>query len=630
VLIAPTTLAHLLELHASSRPEAVAIEAPGRPPLTYRRLREEVGRAAAALGAMGVGQGIRVALVLPNGPEMAVAFLAVATCATSAPLNPAYRAREFSFHLGDMDAGAVLVQAGVDSLARTVARARGIEVVELQPAPGSPAGVFELSGASEQGPATPRPPVPDDVAIVLHTSGTTSRPKLVPLTHANVCAAAGNTCAAFRLCPLDRCLNVMPLYHAHGLTSTLVSALVGGGSVVCTPGFDADRFFAWMDEFRPTWYSAVPTIHQAIVGVAERHRDVIGRVSLRFVRSASAPLEADLLTALERALGAPVIEAFGMTEATSLVSANPLPPEPRKARSVGISTGCGIAILDPEGERLPAGDTGEIAISGPAVMGGYEHDPEANRAAFSSGWLRTGDLGRLDADGYLYVLGRVKEVINRGGSKVSPVEVDEVLHAHPGVAEAVTFPLPHPTLGDDVGAAVVPRDGEALTEQEIRDFAAASLADYKVPGRVFVVDEIPKSSTGKVQRLRLAERLARPAPEVAAPSGPAERLVAGVWSEVLGMADIGRNDNFFDLGGNSILLSRVQVRLQEVLGRPVSAVELAAHPTIGALGEHLGQPAAAASDGEPEAAGRLAAARDRLSRQRRLSREGSREEPPGR
>ena len=346
-----------------------------------------------------------------------------------------------------------------------------------------------------------------DAALILHTSGTTSRPKIVPLTHGNLCASARNIVETLSLGPTDRGLHVMPLFHIHGLVAGLLAPLLAGGSVFCAPGFNALKFFAWMDEARPTWYTAVPTMHQAILARAGRNRDVILRSPLRFIRSSSASLPPQVMAGLEETFSAPVIEAYAMTEAAHQMTSNPLPPRPRKPGTVGVAAGPEVRILDAQGNVLPAGQIGEVAIRGENVLQGYENNPQANAAAFVNGWFRTGDQGHLDEDGYLRITGRLKEIINRGGEKISPREVDEVLLSHPAVAQALTFALPHEKLGEEVAAAIVVHEGQKVAEQELRDFAAGRLSDFKVPRRIVFLEQIPAGPTGKPQRIGLAKRL---------------------------------------------------------------------------------------------------------------------------
>ena len=499
------TVADLVAAGEAGRP---AIRAPERSPLTYAALRALAERTVAALNGIGVGRGDRVAIVLPNGPEMAASFVSIAAGATTAPLNPAYKDEEFEFYLTDLKARALVVQRGVETPARAVAQRLGVPVLELVPDAEGSAGAFALEGGAA-GAAAARPGMAEtgDVALVLHTSGTTARPKIVPLTHGNVTASAQSIARTLELSPADACLNVMPLFHIHGLIAATLASLAGGGAVICTPGFNALRFFGWLDMEKPTWYTAVPTMHQAILARAERNREIIERVKLRFLRSSSASLPAQVMRDLEAAFGAPVIESYGMTEASHQMASNPLPPRPRKPGIVGIAAGPEIAILDDDGTVLPQGAGGEVAIRGPGVTLGYEANPEANAKAFIKGWFRTGDQGTLDEEGYLQLTGRLKEIIKRGGEQVSPLEVDGVLSEHPAVAQALTFSIPHAMLGEEVGAAVVLREGMNCTERELRDFASKQLADFKVPRKVVFLPEIPKGATGKLMRIGLAEKL---------------------------------------------------------------------------------------------------------------------------
>ncbi len=498
----------LQELLAVGADDAVALAAPGAVPLTYKGLRACVGRCADRLNGAGVGRGDRVAIVLPNGPEMAAAFVAIASCAAAAPLNPAYRADEFDFYLSDLNAKALVVERGSQSPAVEVARKRGIMIIELSAA-GDGAGAFDLqmmagaeAAASSGGMAQSA-----DVALILHTSGTTSRPKIVPLTQANVCASACNVRDTLALSAADRGLNIMPLFHIHGLIAGLLAPLAAGGSIFCTPGFNALKFFAWMQEARPTWYTAVPTMHQTILARAAQNREVIAANPLRFIRSSSSSIPPQVIRELEEVFGAPLIESYGMTEAAHQMASNPLPPRKRVPGSVGLAAGPEVAIMDEQGNLLSPNSTGEIVIRGPNVTAGYENNPKANAEAFTNGWFRTGDQGVMDAEGYLSITGRLKEIINRGGEKVSPREVDEVLMDHPSVQQVVTFAIPHDKLGEDVGAAVVLREGQRLSEKELREFAAKRLADFKVPRKILFLEEIPKGATGKLQRIGLAAKL---------------------------------------------------------------------------------------------------------------------------
>ena len=495
------TLNALLTSGAASAP---AIRALGRPALSYAGLRDLAAATIARLNGIGIGRNDRVAIVLPNGPEMAAAFIAIGAGATTAPLNPSYRADEFSFYLTDLKAKALVVQKGVATEARDVAAKLGVAVLEL--VPGDHAGSFTLEGGSPAKASQPGAAEAGDIALVLHTSGTTARPKIVPLSQANICASARHIGATLALSPADACLNIMPLFHIHGLIAAVLSSLGAGGAVICTPGFDALRFFRLLDEERPSWYTAVPTMHQTILTRADRNAEIIARAKLRFIRSSSASLPGPVMEQLEAVFGCPLVESYGMTEASHQMASNPL-AGPRKPGSVGQAAGPEVAIMDDDGIILPQGEIGEVVIRGPNVTAGYEANPDANAKAFTNGWFRTGDQGAFDAEGYLTLTGRLKELINRGGEKVSPLEVDGVLSAHPAVAQALTFAMPHAKLGEEVAAAVVLREGAACTERELRDFAAQQLADFKVPRKVVFLPEIPKGATGKLMRIGLAEKL---------------------------------------------------------------------------------------------------------------------------
>ena len=477
--------------------------APGRPDLTYDELGQLVGATGRALAARGVGPGVPVAIVLPNGPEMAAVFLAVSSHATAAPLNPAYREDEFAFYLDDLKVKLLIALEGTATPARAAARRLGIPTANI--VPGDAAGSFRFAEDAGEGEA--RLNGEDDVALVLHTSGTTSRPKIVPLTSKNIVTSARNTAATLHLASGDRCLNIMPLFHIHGLIAAVLSSVSAGASISCSPGFDALKFFGWLKEVDPTWYTAVPTMHQAILTRAKRNAAVIAESRLRLVRSSSASLPAPVFHALEGTFGCPVIEAYGMTEASHQMASNQLPPGTRKPGTVGAAAGPEVAIMGEDGVLLPHGQIGEIVIRGENVTHGYQNNPKANAESWTNGWFRTGDQGELDGDGFLSIKGRLKEIINRGGEKISPREVDDVLMEHPAVAQVVTFAMPHKMLGEDVAAAVVLADGAEATEREIRDFAAKSLAAFKVPGKVLIVSEIPKGATGKLQRIGLSEKL---------------------------------------------------------------------------------------------------------------------------
>ena len=572
------TACELIFDRAHQAPEAVAIAAPGRSPLCFGDLERHMNALAAALNARGVARNSRVAVVLPNGPEMAVAFLAVASCATCAPLNPAYTASEFEFYLDDLQARALIVQAGSDSPARVAARRRRIPIIELILIPNAAAGSFTVSDAGTScTQATLDLARADDIALVLHTSGTTARPKQVPLTHANLCASAQHIATTLRLSADDRCLNIMPLFHIHGLVAAVLASLAAGGSVACTPGLAGGRFFDWLEALRPTWYTGVPTMHQSILAGANAFRDAIRRNPLRFIRSASAALSPLVMAALERCFNTPVIEAYGMTEAAHQIASNPLPPGLRKPGSVGLAAGPEVATMNDAGELLPCGEQGEIVIRGPNVASGYHANPDANRSAYTNGWFHTGDQGWLDSDRYLFITGRLKEMINRGGEKISPHEIDAVIESHPDVRAAASFGIAHPTLGEEVVAAVVKQGDAAIEASDIIDWVRQRMRPTAVPRRIYFVDQLPHTESGKVRRSELPRLLGLDQPdgtfaggsrveEPGAIASPLEAELAGLWASVLQVRSVGPDDDFMLLGGDSLRFASLIASVKSLFG----------------------------------------------------------------
>jgi acyl-CoA synthetase (AMP-forming)/AMP-acid ligase II len=594
----PTTpfscLPHLLEHQAKRIPDAPAILAPGRVPLTYSRLYQHIENIGHTLRAMGIGRHDRVVVVLPNGPEMAVAILAAAASAVCIPMNPAYQGEELERYFADLRPRALITEAGIDSPVRRAALSRGVRVIELSAALDAEAGLFTLVGDRADA-RSDESVSPGHVAVLLLTSGTTARPKIVPQTHANICASAYSSVAAWALNETDRCINMLPLFHGHGLHNTLMASLAGGASVVCTAGWDANSFLAWLTGFQPTWYSAVSTIHQAVLGQARHNQERLAECRLRFIRSGSAPLPSHILMELESAFEAPVIEYYAMTETTSTpIACNPLPPARRKAGSAGIPVSLDVAIMDEGGTFLSNGQRGEVVVRGAGVMPGYDGDPVSTEVAFAGDWFKTGDLGFFDDDGYLFLAGRVREIINRGGEKIAPQEVDQVLLEHPAVAEAVTFAVPHATLGEDVASAVVLRSNGAASPKEIRQFAIGRVADFKVPRQVLIVTKIPKGPTGKVQRIGLASELGlaastAPSRAVVAPGTPLEKLLAERWAEILQLEQIGIHDDFFAAGGDSLLAAHVLAHIYNVTKIELEAARFFEVPTVAEVARYLEQ-----------------------------------------
>jgi acyl-CoA synthetase (AMP-forming)/AMP-acid ligase II len=497
-VVAPSTVAALLEHGAPDHP---ALVVPSRLSFTYSHLRQLTDETAHSLAAYGIGAGDRVAMVLPNSAEAIVFFLAASTVATACPLNPGYKEEEFRFYLEDVGARFLLVPPGEGEAARRAMPAGGIVIETSLDAEGR----VNVNGASRNESDSLKPSAAGDIGLVLHTSGTTSRPKRVPLLHENLTASVANIIATYELTPDDASLCIMPLFHVHGLVASALATFGSGGTVIAPDRFSPLGFWPLMQVAKPTWFTASPTPHQLVLARLQDDRPA-GTERLRFVRSCSSALSPALMALMEQRYGVAVLEAYGMTEASHQMSSNPLPPAPRFAGSVGPGSGVELAIVDEAGAALRTGTSGEVVIRGPNVMSGYENNPQANAAAFVNGWFRTGDVGTLDAAGYLRLIGRIKELINRGGEKIAPREIDEVLESHPAVKEAVAFGVPHPTWGEEVAAAVVLV--APATEKELIAYSRERLADFKVPKRLHIVESIPRTPTGKVQRRFVAEQFA--------------------------------------------------------------------------------------------------------------------------
>ena len=579
------TIYETINYHAMQQPDSVAITAPNRNDLTFKGLKDRIDEIALILGSINDERKLRIAIIMPNGPEMAVAFLAASSFAAAAPLNPQYKASDLEFYLSDLKADILLIHSETESTAREVAQKMAIPVLEALFDFDKPAGFFSIR--SNEHLSTQKQTVfagPSDIALFLHTSGTTSRPKLVPLTQKNLCTSASNIVSTLGLKETDRCLNIMPLFHIHGLMAGLLASIKAGGSVACAPDLNTDSFFDWLKDLKPTWYTGVPTMHQAILGCAHENSDSIPPNRLRFIRSSSSALAPQVMSALEETFKVPVIESYGMTEAAHQMASNPLPPEQRKPGSVGKPAGPEITILDPYGNALASQQSGEIAIRGDNVTAGYESNPEANKTAFTNGWFRTGDLGYFDESGYLFVTGRLKEIINRGGEKISPREIDEALLDHPEVNQAVAFSVPHPTLGEDLVAAVVITDHSKTNVQAIRRFLFEKLPGFKVPSQIIILDEIPKGSTGKLQRIGLAEKLSEHFVQAyVAPVSELEIMLAENFAHILKLPQVGINENFFALGGNSLLATQLITRIGAALFINMPIVTVFQAPTIAEL-----------------------------------------------
>lgn len=577
-------IAALLRTGAVEHPHALAIKNAADPAVTYAELETIVRGIATSLQAKAcgtAGRRTRFGIVIPNGSEIAMVLLGAAIAGEAAPFNTASTAAEFASFFAATRIDALIVRASESGPSIAVAEAANIPVLRVS------------SEMNVIGPEAPpqklTPPSGSDIALVLMTSGSTGRPKIVPLTHGNVCCSAKEVADSLNLGPGDICLTMWEQFHIGGLVDLLLAPLASGGKIVVTGGFNAAEFFALLRAEQPTWYQAVPTTLNEIVLHAERNGISTRPNSLRLIRSVAAALSPALMGRAAEMFGVPVIRTFGMTEASPLITSTPLPPLPQKPGSVGKSCGTQIAIMGPDGPLGQQGAEGEVAIRGANVFAGYEGDNEINAISFRDGWFLTGDLGYIDADGDLFLTGRIKQLINRGGEKISPTDVDNVLASHPAIAEVATFSVPHPTLGEDVAAAVVLRD--PVDPSELRSFARSSLAAFKVPQRILIMEKLPRNPVGKIDRLALAQIALTTGSsghaQITAPRTSLEHLIANIWMQELSLPLADIHQDFTDAGGDSLSLMRILLATEAALGCALSPELFAEKRTIFALAAHL-------------------------------------------
>ena len=470
--------------------------------LSYKDLKLFINKISKQLAGNGLSNKDRAAIVLPNGPYMASSFLAISSYMSAAPLNPSYKSEEYEFYLKDLNPKIVLVEKNSDNPVVDVAKKLKIELCEINPEKDGPSGIFNIYENETEYSL----PDENDESLVLHTSGTTSRPKIVPLTNKNIFSSAENISKSLNLSENDHCLNIMPLFHIHGLIAILASSMKAGASVCASNGFNAIKFLDLAKSEKINWYSGVPTMHQTILLRARRNSEIAKELKLRLIRSSSASLPPAVFKDLNDVFNCPVIEAYGMTEATHQMTSNPLPPKQQKAGFVGLPAGPEVCIMNENGDVLKQGEEGEVCIKGENVTLGYDNNEEANKTSFTNGWFRTGDQGYFDKEGYLKISGRLKEIINKGGEKISPLEVDNVLMDHPFIDQAVCFGYDDKMLGENIASAIIIKSGETCSENDVLEYAQEKLAKFKIPKKIFFVEEIPKGATGKLQRNVLAKK----------------------------------------------------------------------------------------------------------------------------
>ena len=480
----------------------IAITSENKSQINYKNLKIFIDNISKQLSGNGITNKDRAAIVLPNGPTMATSFLGISSYMSAAPLNPSYKSEEYEFYLKDLNPKILIVEKNSKNPSIEIAKKLNIEICELKIHKDQPEGLFNLFENKNDYSL----PDENDEALVLHTSGTTSRPKIVPLSNNNIYSSSENISKSLDLTDKDHCLNIMPLFHIHGLIAVLATSMKVGASICASSGFNALKFLDLAKSEKITWYSGVPTMHQAILLRANKSGDVAKKLNLRLIRSSSASLPPAVFKNLNEVFNCPVIEAYGMTEATHQMTSNPLPPKQQKAGFVGLPAGPEVCIMDDNGNILKQGNVGEICIKGDNVTLGYENNDDANKTSFTNGWFRTGDQGYFDNDGYLKISGRLKEIINKGGEKISPLEVDNVLMDHPSIDQAVCFGYEDKMLGENIASAIIIKDGMECSENDVLNYAEKKLAKFKIPKKIFFVDEIPKGATGKLQRNVLAKK----------------------------------------------------------------------------------------------------------------------------
>ncbi len=595
------TIGDAIRLHAATQPDHPAIVSTGLRPLTYRELQTLIDETRVALRAASLGRDARIAVAMPDNINAALAIVAVSCAAVSIPVNPKQTLSEVEASFVKLKPAAVVLAGNDSSTARTAAERLGITIIEAtieRTRIGMRIGAGQAS--SERNASLADGPDPESTAFILQTSGSAAEPKLIPFSHRNMLAAAARNQSWFKLTTQDRCLSASPPFYSHGLKVTVLTPLLSGGTVVFPADGSRFSFSEWFEDLKPTWYSAGPTLHRMVLDQVRTEANAAKRHALRFILSGGAPLPQNVLEGLRDTLDVPVVEHYGSSEAAQ-IAANLPPPGPAKQGTCGVPWSGIVRIVDENGVDLAPGQQGEVLVGGPTLISGYLDAPELNRASFSNGWFRTGDLGSIDEDGFLTLHGRFSEVINRGGEKISPLEIDDALMRHPAVAEALAFPVPHPRLGQDVAAAVVLRPGMAATPVELRRYLQDQVASFKVPRRIVMCDQLPKGTSGKVVRRQMAawletnEQAAAAKSESSTPvstkTDDVDPMLAGqlvtIWERLLQTAPVALDDDFFDKGGDSLLAVEMLAEVERLTGQSIPPSALFEARTIRQIAQKL-------------------------------------------
>ncbi len=585
---------------AELQPDQPAVVASGFAPLSYQELQRLIDEVRTALRRTGFGPAARIAISMRNGPQAALAILAVACSAVSIPLSPRQTLDEIETCFAALQPDAVLVLKGADSAARRVAERLRIAIIEAVQSNDSTLG-FALAVPKRGVVATPDgrgEPDADGHALILQTSGTSgSQPKLIPITHRIVLNSAERERACYELTPLDRSLSVTPIWYAFGLILPVFTPLLTGGSVAFPANALKVNVSEWLMALKPTWYSASPTLHLSILEQLKTNADTAKKHSLRFVLTGGASPPQKVRDGLQSVLGVPMLDRYGASE-TQLISTNRPLAGSSRSKTCGIPWPDTVRIIGDDGRPVGTGEYGEILVGGATVIAGYLNAPELSRTRFLDGWFRTGDVGYFDEDGFLTLIGRKDDLINRGAEKISPVEIDDALMRHPAVAEAAAFSVPHTRLGEDIAAAVVLRPGMAATPIELREYLQDRIASFKVPRRIIIREQLPKGDMGKVVRRQLTKWLSESSPAGVRKEGPqsAQNLpvdnelvvqLKEIWERLLKISPISLDDDFFDKGGDSLLATEMLVELERFFNQRIPASILFDAPTIGELAQKL-------------------------------------------
>jgi oxalate---CoA ligase len=582
ILNRDTTIGDAIFEGRSSSPRPAIVDRAGRP-MSYAQTYASVQRLSEALAAVGLGERDRIATLQPRGPAGLIAFLSASTVGCCCPMNPSMRAEEYEAYYRMLKISAVLDGTSSAIAAETAARL-GLPLISFTDRNDE----ISVSVSRPRTINREETELPPGTALLMQTSGTTAKPKIIPLTHQNVLSAALGIVDWFELTPDDVCLNPMPLHHMHGLVTASTASLLAGSSVCCLEAFKAPSFHEALGTLQPTWFTGSPTMHLALKNFYDRGPDRVPTTRLRFFRSSSAPLPASIIADLESLFSAPLMETYGLTETGSMVCANPLPPRERKVGSVGVAVGAEIKVFNEEGRELPSREPGEVVIRGPSVIRSYLGNDEANKILFHDDWLRTGDIGFLDEDDYLFIVGRSKELIKRGGLSVYPDEVDNALVAHPSVAESASFSVPHPTLGEELVSAIVPVAGHAPFEHDLRSYLSGQLSTYKVPAAILIVPYLPKNEAGKIMRREVPKHF-RSAfePRNQPPVNGLEQTLLELWREKLARTDFGVDDNVLLLGADPIRSGELAEQLQARTGLRLSVKDILTKPTVRTMADYL-------------------------------------------